>query len=237
MIKYNEFVEQLKEGLIRTYDMRKYKTTLDINLRGCGIITNIIPINKFVFELEFVSKVTKRQIDYTLNTIQNLFGYIPSFYHITLVNNMNRSNKYEEKSFNSDIEKDYKYLKLVFEAKYEDSLTKNTNIVPDICYHLTPDNKTEKILKYGLESKANYRKSNHDQRIYLFVNICEYEDLLEKLKINDLMNNDEKTYSLLEIDLSERKDIVLHTDPNYIKGFFAYDNIAPHTIKILKSNL
>jgi len=48
------------------------------------------------------------------------------------------------------------------------------------------------------------------------------------------MNNIDRDYILYKVKLSDRN--IIHTDPNYINGFYTTDNISPFDIEIIKIN-
>jgi len=95
----------------------------------------------------------------------------------------------------------------------------------------------EKIWRFHFRIKRLYPKSkkrisDHPERIYLFDDCDETENLLKVLKLSDLKNNINESYILLEINCTTIK-LILHSDPNYKIGYFTYDNINPNNIKIL----
>lgn len=110
--------------------------------------------------------------------------------------------------------------------------TKNFRIL----YHLTPQINKNKIFKIGLVPKSKNRKTSHPDRIYLFNDVNDYDNIVTNLKCNDLYNiGEERIYMLLKIELSN--DIVIHTDLYCDNGFFIYDNIHPKYIEIIKKDL
>jgi hypothetical protein len=237
MNNYNDFIKLLKEGLIRNHDMRRYDSTLSINLDSIGLKHKIVVKNKFVYEV-YINDTNKEKIDILLDYSKNIYGYFPSYFYITLNNNLSNSFIYDDELFEKEIsKKNIKEIKIRFEAKYDDGLYKNDNIIPDFLYHLTPDDNVQKIKEIGLKPTSKNRQTYHPERIYLFTDINNHQNILKSLKINDLKNNIQRTYSLLELNMKNNDDIILHTDPNYIIGFFTYDNISPFEITILKKNL
>jgi hypothetical protein len=225
-MKYIEFVKQLKEGLITTHDINKYSHIITNYLYKIGIKYDIDIINKFQF------KLTIETNDFELIEVTNHYsytlGYFPSFYWIILENDM--KNGFKEISNLSD---NTKSVTILYEAKYEDGLYTNNIICPDKLYHLTFQDNKESILQKGIYPKTKNRKSIHPERIYLFDNKDNYDVLLKNLKFVDKEN---KKYMLLEIDCSN-DELILHTDPNYLIGYYTYDNINPNNLKILKENL
>lgn len=233
MIKYLQFIEYLKEGLIFTHNIEKYKSSLDIQLSNLLPDFDIDIENKFIFNLNIknTDTIDNEILKHIPEMILNLFGYYPSYMWVT--NNSDNDNKF--KFDDNYLNNKYKNIKIRFEAKYDDGIYKNTLDVPPKAYHLTPQKNKERILKTGLYPKTYNRNTRHPERIYLFYDIDNYESLLKTLKISDLKNDNEDNYILLEINMN--KNMVIHSDPNYIDGFFTYDNISVNDIKILKENL
>lgn len=225
-MKYIEFVQQLKEGLITTHDITKYSHLITDYLYQIGIKHSINIISKFQFQLT----IDTNNIDLVevINHLSYTIGYFPSYYWITLNNGM--KNGFSEISI---LPVNTKNVQIQYEGKYEDGLYTNNVICPDKLYHLSPQENKESILKKGVYPKSKKRKSNHPERIYLFDNINDYKVLLKTLKFTDKEN---KKYILLEIDCTVDK-LFLHTDPNYLLGYFTYDNINPKNIIILKDYL
>jgi hypothetical protein len=233
MFEYNEFVRQIKEGLILTHNIYDYKSSLDIEMHSMGIKYSLKIHSKFKYDLELfnVNNIKNEYLDNVININVNLFGYYPTYIWIVNKNGLKNDFKYDEKYLNNK----YTYIKIRFEAKYDDGLYKNSLEVPEIAYHMTPQKNKERILKTGLYPKRFSRKSNHPERIYMFYHLNNYESLLKMLKTTDMLNGEQYEYMLLEVKLNNNN--IIHTDPNYSDGFFTYDNIPHVNIKILKENL
>ena len=238
MLNYNEYINQINEGLITTHNILKYSTNLTMELSSIGIKSKINIINKFVYDI-FVYNVdilkNKKVFDLFF-TFNNNLGYFPSFYTLLLTNNNFKGIFNYDSIYNIiDSNNNFIYLKLRFESKFEDSLYKNNLTVPKICYHLSPTIYDSKIMYNGLIPKSKERKAHHPERIYLFYNINDAQSLLNVLKLNDSNNNLDRKYTLFEINLD--KHTIIHSDSNYINGFFTYDIILPRYITILQRNL
>ena len=95
--------------------------------------------------------------------------------------------------------------------------------------------KLEKILKQGLIPKSNNRISNYSNRIHFFKNKNNYKQLLNKLKLNDKINNKNKQYCLLKINTNT--NIIYHTDPNYNDGLYTYEYIETNDIEVILKNI
>lgn len=232
MLDYKKYIELIKEGLIYTHNIQKYYGSLDIELNGIGVRHKINIISKFLYELEILNsnELNDDILEFVIDLNQNLLGYIPSYIWVENdygINGFIFNEKY--------LSNNYKNIKIRFEAKYEDGLYKNDLKVPSIAYHLSPQSHKEKILKNGLYPKSKNRKSYYSERIYLFYDLSDCENLLKTLKFNDKINNINTNYILYKIKMNDY--MIIHTDPNYDKGFYSYDNISPNDIEILKENL
>jgi uncharacterized protein (UPF0333 family) len=225
-MKYIEFVQQLKEGLITTHDITKYSHIITNYLLQIGIKHSIDIIDKFQFKLT----IETNNIDLieVVNHLSYTIGYFPSYYWIVLNNGM--KNGFKEIS---ELSNNSKKVIIQYESKYEDGLYTNNVICPDKLYHLSSQENKISILQRGIYPKSKKRISSHPERTYLFDNVNNYEVLLKLLKFSD---KEIKKYMLLEIDCFADK-LFLHTDPNYRLGYFTYDNINPNNIRILKENL
>jgi len=225
-MKYIEFVEKLKEGLITTHDITKYNHILTDYLYKIDVEHSIDIVDKFDFSLT----ISTNNIDLVevMNHLSYTLGYFPSYYWIILDNDM--KNGFKEIT---TLPINTKCAIIKYESKYDDGLYKNTIICPDILYHLSPQKNKKSIFDKGIYPKSKRRLSIHPERIYLFENIDDYEPLLKNLKFSD---KSKEEYILLEINCIEDK-LILHTDPNYRLGYFTYDNINPKNISIIKENL
>jgi hypothetical protein len=221
-----EFVQQLKEGLITTHDITKYSHIITDYLYQIGIKYSINLISKFQFQLTI--ETSNIDLIEVINHLSYTIGYFPSYYWILLNNGMKNGFK-EILILPSNTES----VQIQYESKYEDGLYTNNVICPNKLYHLSPQKNKKNILEKGIYPKSKRRRSNHPERIYLFEDINDYKVLLKNLKFTDkeIIN-----YILLEIDCYNDK-LFLHTDPNYLLGYFTYDNINPKNITILKENL
>lgn len=225
-MKYKEFVEQLKEGLITTHDINKYSHIITDYLYQIGITYSINITDKFDFQITL--DTNNFDLVEVINHDCYTLGYFPAYYWIILNNNM--KNGFKEIS---SLPVNTKNVMIKYEAKYDDGLYNNTTVCPDKLFHLSYQTNKNSILKKGIYPKSKRRLSVHPERIYLFDDIANYDNLLKKLKFSD---KSAEKYLLIEINCSVDK-LILHTDPNYRLGYFTYDNINPKNINILKENL
>jgi hypothetical protein len=231
MKSYSDFVKLITEGLIKTHNIIKYNTSLSIELNSIGINHNIEIIDKMVYLVKIFNPFVFSDEDVfeLFMSFNNNLGYFPSWFRVF------KQDKYidfewSENLFNKNINCDELWIR--FEGKYEDGLYNNILDVPNVAYHLSPVNNRKRIEDGGLYPKSGYRKTYHPDRIYLFYNLEDCDKLLKQLKINDINSKD---YDLWEVKLSS--DNVIHTDPNYSKGFFTYDNISPERMELIKKDL
>lgn len=230
--EYTKYLNLIKEGLIRTYNIEKYQGSLDIELNSIGVEYTLNILNKYIYDLELLNpnKFDDSGLNYILNLNKNLLGYYPSYIWVTNEIGTNGF-KYKEKYLNNK----YKKIKIRFEAKYEDGLYKNDLKIPEYAYHLSPITKKDKILNNGLFLKSFNRKITHPDRIYFFYDIYDYVKLLQMLKLNDANNNIQLNYILYKVKIPQ--DIIIHSDPNFIGGFYIYDSIPPKNLEIVKENI
>jgi len=226
MKTYENFIEKIKEGLITTHNINIYKSTLTTYLDQIGVKYELEIIDKLDFNLTL--HINDFEIVELANHQCYVLGYFPSYYWVILKDNKKNSFKEIDK-----LPSNTKEVIIKYESKYDDGLYKNTIICPDILYHLSPQKNKKSILSKGLYPKSKKRLSAHPERLYLFDEVDEYQNLLKKLKNTDL---NDKNYLLLKIDCNKDR-LILHTDPNYRLGYFTYDNISPDKIEILKENL
>jgi len=225
---YNKYIEYIREGLIFTHNIEKYHGSLDIELNSIGINSKIDIQSKFLYDLTLFNtyNIDNDILKYIINLNQNLLGYYPSFIWVKNNNGWN-SFKFDIKYLNNK----YKEIKIRFESKYDNGLYKNNMVVPKISYHLSPSKNRKRIMDIGLYPKSGSRKTYHMDRIYLFYDLDDYNMLLKSLKFTDNI----KYYDLYRIELNN--SYIIHTDPNYINGFYTYDNISPKYIELLESEL
>lgn len=232
ILNYKKYLNLVKEGLIITHNIQIYKNSLEIELKSIGVEFEIKIISKFIYDIDILNsdKLSEEQLHFIININQNLLGYYPSYIWVELEDKM--------RGFPFDIiylSNKFSKIKVRFESKYDDKLYKNDIEIPDIAYHLSPTDKKYKILKNGLYPKSYNRKTKHPDRIYFFYDMNDYKYLLKSLKLNDKINNLYRNYSLYKVKLTQEN--IIHSDPNFSKGFYTYDNISPMDIELIEDEL
>ncbi len=234
---YEEYVNLIREGLIITHRISKYK----------HLIENYLDRNNIKFEIDVNStndtfKLTlyeKELNSYeSIISLINNIGYFPS--SIKVFRNIEDSNneKYQNFKYNFDTIKDEinneKFIKLTLscEALFDYEVLN----LPPIIYHIYPSKYLDKILNIGLIPKSRIRKSYHPERCYFTYSIIDANNLIKEFQLNDIKDNiGPINYSILKIDSSDMKnktndkDIKFFIDPNSV-GFYTYDNINPSFI-------
>ena len=242
ILNYTDFLTFIKEGY-NTYNIYQYQDNIHIQLVGCGIENLVEIINKFSYNVTIFNPkcLLDNNIQISLFSTNNLLGYFPSHMILYKTNltfgDLPKDSKFDLKELLEKITLgNITKIKIKFEGLYDDGLYKNNIDVPDICYHLSPIEYKNKILKIGLYPKSKNRITTHPERIFLFQNYNDYNILLANLKTNDKKTlGYSRIYNLYEIQMD--KNIILHTDPNFMMGFFTYDNISPKNIKISLENI
>ena len=167
-----------------------------------GFDLNLKIENKFRYTIEIINHVLlldDELFDFFFKINDN-YGFYPIRLTITRLNDMKNTIKYNKKLLKKEL-KNLKKIEFLFDAKYDDGLYKNNIKIPNVAYHLSPSKNRENILKNGLYPKSNSRKVNHKDRVYIFLNYNDYNDLLKALKLNDNMNNNKQKCDLYVVYL------------------------------------
>lgn len=225
---YKEYIRLIKEGLIFTHNIEKYQNSLDIQLSSIGVKHNINIISKFVYDLEILNpfELSVELLKYVIDINQNLLGYYPSY--VWVINKIGKNGFIFDEKYLSN---EFLNIKIRFESKYEDGLYKNDLEIPEYAYHISPKEKRIKILSDGLCPKSYNRKTKHPDRLYLFYDLKDYDNLLKGLIFNDQMKGLDREYDTYKIKMN--RSMIIHSDPNYDRGFYTYDNISPRDIKLI----
>ena len=230
MKTYKKFLKLIKEGLIRTHNIYNYSSSLRNNLLFAGFEFDLTIENKFRY---IIIILNPEYLDENYNyfiSLNNNYGFYPIQFKIIRNSGMSKIFSFDDDILKDELKRDVKEVEFLFDAKYDDSSYKNNVDVPDKVYHLSPSKNRKSMLNSGFYPKSNSRKVNHKDRLYIFSNIDDYENILKSLKINDKFNNNNYSYDLYEIQMDKDKNI-LHIDPDST-GYFTYDHISPKNIKI-----
>lgn len=244
-----ESEQKLSEGLIKTHDISESVDILNNFFDLQNDRTIDIKNNKIHLKFETIT------LDefFKLFLLINNLGYEIS--KITMFNYRDMPKQIDTNVFKNDylIEdnlKNIKYLSFDLEPKYDIvyqiDFSKKETEKTNILYHVTETRFVDRILKNGLIPRSKNTKSNHPERIYLSLNLnVAKEYILEKSKwytfnpdksnISKKSKFDKIEFSIFEITIDEKDDIIFYKDPNYIdKGIYTYDNISNKSIKLLK---
>ena len=137
-----------------------------------------------------------------------------------------------------EYEKDSDFLVCTFEKRREEDALP----LPKYLYHITPENKLNKILKIGLTPRSENKIGEHPERIYFFItkdlvmNYKSYADSFWKSKHGDTKRKEK--YVLLKIDTKKcRSDFKIYGDPNMVRGVWSFDNIPAEAITVEERNI
>lgn len=193
-------LKSLKETLNHSVEINTAVVYLNNNIQFDEYDFKIQINNKFSFtiELKNIQKFENIYNEEYFNIILNKFliiGYYPSYFKIFTTNNdIKFKNKFNRLKFLEIIKNNYDIITeiiLTCESHVEDSVYKNTNIIPDKLYHLAPKRIINDILKEGLLPNKKGRISEHPYRIYFF---DKYDDVFFKIIVDDFKHNDYKKY-------------------------------------------
>jgi len=237
---YYDYLESIKEGLIKTYDAEKSTSyvvdilrKLKFDVSG-DVINNIIKI-KFKDFNHIDSNKIDDIFDLLSSTMTNKFGWFPSSMDITLKNGMNQSKRYDE----SEI----KYKKSLiseliidFDSKFDELSEYDGEL-----YHLSIQEYKDKILKYGLFPKSISKLSSHIDRVYVCKTLMDCKILIPQMKLHYSEEKDINHYELGNKKWRKNTKWIiykikgkyrLYKDPRYLDGFYTMENINPENISI-----
>lgn len=218
---YKEYLNLLKEGLITTHRISKYRIIIDNFLIDYKY--NIKINDNDTFSLELYEK----DIDFYISLLSliNNLGYYPSY--IWVSREKKNSFKYDFDVMKKEIKNEkFKNIKLLLEAKFDIEIEN----IPKQIYHIFMMKYENKIFKNGLIPKSRMRKTYHPDRCYFTYSKIESENLINEFKFIDKVNNIDEKYDILIVNTSEIDDIKFYNDPNSV-GFYTYDNISPEYLE------
>lgn len=232
MLKFNEYINHINEGLLKTYNIDfvidkslQLLSHLNVNFDIIKNPNNTIKLIIFNFNKVYIDKL----FDMLNSNFVNMFGWYPSYMYITNNANMKNQMNYDE----NYLKKVHLYLtkvSIIYESKFDEEIN-----LPNKLYHISIQEYKNKILKNGITPKTKSKLSSHGNRIYVCKNIQDCLELIPRMNFYffDKKNINTK-WLIYEID-TENLDLKLYKDPNYInKGYYLLGNIPPKNIKIIK---
>ena len=239
---YSDYLEHLKQGLIKTHDGDKSIKYLVDTLRKLKFnVTGDYDNNIISLTIKDFNHIASNKLDDFFNTISsiltNKFGWYPSSMDIHLLSGLDRLKKYDEaeiKLKRSIIGS----LTIKYDSKFGNKVFYNGYL-----YHLSIREYEKKILKKGLFPKSKSKLSSHLDRVYLCKNLNDCKNLIHQMKIHYSEERDVNFYDLG--NKKWRKDtrwiifkinnssINLYKDNNYGEGHYTMDNIDPKDITII----
>lgn len=239
---YLDYINSINEGLIKTHPADKAIKYLSDTLEKLKFDINTKVENDIIY-LKFYNfnKIDKEKIkdlfDLISSIMTNMFGWFPSSMRIELNNGLTRYKKYNE----DEIKLKYPIIsniEIEFDSKFDEFEIYNGHL-----YHLSIQEYTDKILKFGLFPKSKSKLSSHIDRIY----VCkEMKDCYSLIPSMNLHYADEKSINHFELNnkkwkkdtkwiifkIENNKNLKLYKDPRYEFGYYIMDNIEPDFISI-----
>jgi hypothetical protein len=211
------------------------------------IVSGEFVSNKIKLTIHNFNVIPLSKIEHVFNQIETIVvnrgGWFPSIMKITKLTNLYKSAKYDFFEI-VRIHDEIDSITIECESKFD---TEETNI-PDKLYHLTINEYTSKIRKYGLVPKSKSKLSSHLDRIYLCKTYDDCVELIPRMLFYYTGERDDNLYKLgkklfnkdiqpviWEIDNSTGIVNKLYVDINYEdKGYYTLSNIPADKIKKLK---
>lgn len=210
--------ELISEGLIMTYAPHKLISILnrkyDFEIYGASVkhfdrTQPNHPINKqnfvnkpvnttkdynrlieikiyFKYGLQYIDNKTLEDIIHTCESCGWIFASIQNAYTLEEYKEINKCDFTSKQPHN-----------MYFRPKFDQKIKENG--IPNECFHICPTKLVNKILKQGLHPKDYGRKSNHPERVYLFLQ----KPINWKEIARTFRESRNENYSLLKIDTSK----------------------------------
>lgn len=233
MLNFTEYINNLNEGLIKTYDIDfvidkslQLLSVLNINFDIQKNPNNTIKLNLYNFN--------KIYIDYLFDLLNsnfvNMFGWFPSYMYMTNLSGMKSQMNYDEKYLKNT----YLYLNevsIIYESKFDIEID-----IPKKLYHISIKEYKNKILSNGIIPKSKSKLSLHDNRIYVCSKLEYCLDMIPKMRFYFFNKNPKiNTQWIIYEIITENLDLKLYKDPNYLnKGYYLLGNISPNNVKVAK---
>lgn len=240
MLKYEDYISQIKEGLIITQDislsidelnlyLTAWKADFSINRNTNNTISIDVNISNYINGTDLIDNIL---------SLSNNLGYFPSTLNIELLNGNKNTLKWCDNFFkaNNISIPSIKGIRFTIEQKFDTGVNFNK------LYHVTPNPNLSKILKIGLCPRSINKLTYHTERIYLSYYYNGLDNLTKRLYYTnpkiwikgtpefEKWKNSIKTWSLLEINLPADTNIKLFSDPNYSTGCYTHNNIPNNLI-------
>ena len=197
IIKYfKDYIEQLNEGLIKTYPGDLVLTNILQSLKHMQInVSGILENDKIKLTIHDFHKIYLNKIEHLFDHIDtfiiNRGGWFPSTMNIIKTSSHNKISKYDF----------YEIIKIHDEIdsitiEYESKFDIEEMDIPSKLYHLTIKEYSKKINKYGLIPKSKSKLSSHTDRIYLCKSYQDCIDLIPKMMFHYTGEKGENIYKL-----------------------------------------
>jgi len=228
MIKYDDYIIMINEGLIMTHPLSKCKNIIDFESNKINYWKSINFNDNNTFDIFFAGIPNKNELEYLFNIYNNL-GYYISYYKV-----FNSKKQYKifpwldfdkyQKDANNKLE-----VTLFFESRFDEKL----KYVPKKLYHVTDLQNIKKINKKGLIPLYFNNLDFRPDRIYFSLLLKDAENILNKKIFNDKIKNMNNKYIIYEIVTNNINNLVLYKDPRS-NGCYTYNHINPKNLKIIK---
>ena len=230
MLSFDSFIIKLNEGLIKTVELNKAISIIERSLVGVDIYHNIEKNdNSDIFSISFEDSIKNNVVEGLFGIINNL-GYFCSYCtYFKKIGGKNFPwvdiNDYSNKSKNCI------KVQFFFESKFDKTLKHK----PSILYHVCNEKNLDKIKKIGLIPKSKNKRTNHPERIYVALHLDNAKKMMDNFIFDDRINDVNNMYSILKINTSDEyyDNIKLFKDPNYIGGYYTYQNFRPKDIEVV----
>lgn len=227
MIKYENFVIMIKEGLILTQELSKCKNIIEREAGNLNHWFNIdfnFDLNTFVVNFDKI--LNNNELEYLFHVYNNL-GFYLGYYKVNNFIGMTKVFPWKDYETYKKATKNKKNILLFFESKFDQKLKYN----PNKLYHVTNIERISKIKRNGL-MPLYFKKSDYrPDRIYFALNLNDAENIKTKNITNDTLNNRNNQYIIYEVDTKNIYDLVLYKDPRS-NGVYTYNHINPKFLKI-----
>lgn len=227
LLKYKDFFNYIKEGLIKTYPI---KTTIKLIKRGLVGLTFSIDSELETNTIFIKLLSSDLNIDKLISIYRtiNLCGYFVSNYDFydssdNVIGYLKHDDNLSKEFIDDLVDKinNSHFTQLTIESRYN----KIVNI-PKFLYHVTSKRNKYNIESIGLVPKSKNKKANHSDRIYMG---------LDKIVTKNLAYQfSEGEYILLKIN-TEGLNINIYDDPDFTgNGVYTYENIPRYNIEIVE---